>query len=189
MAYEDLREWIDTLEKEGELAKVKTKVDWDLEIGGIVQEVFDKGGPALLFENIKDHENTLCRKFFTGSLQNYSRIALMMGLPKNTPPKEIIKTYMERLEKPIEPVRVKTGAVKKNIISGDKVDLFQFPAPKWRARDGGRYIGTCDGVVTKDPGDRVGEYWPLQKDDSQQEPNWHHHHPGPAQLDALEGIP
>jgi len=25
------------------------------------------------------------------------------------------------------------------------------PAPKWHHRDGGRFIGTCDGVVTKDP--------------------------------------
>jgi UbiD family decarboxylase len=151
MAYRDLREWIDSLEKEGELARVKTKVDWNLEIGGIAQKVFDKKGPALLFENIKDHEGTLCKKFFTGSLANYSRIALMMGLPKGTPPKEIIRTYMERLEKPIKPVRVKTGPVKKNIVGADNVDLFQFPAPKWRLHDGGRYIGTCDGVVTKDP--------------------------------------
>jgi UbiD family decarboxylase len=151
MAYKDLKEWIGTLEKEGELARIKTKVDWDREIGGITQEVFDKKGPALLFENIKDHENTLCTKFFTGSLAKYSRIALMMGLPKDTPPKEIIRTYMGRVNNPIKPVVVKTGPVKKNIVSADKVDLFQFPTPKWRVRDGGRYIGTCDGVVTKDP--------------------------------------
>ena len=65
MAYKDLREWIKKLEEEGELARVKAKVDWDLEMGGIVQEVFDRGGPALLFENIKDHEDTLSTKFFT----------------------------------------------------------------------------------------------------------------------------
>jgi len=151
MAYDDLREWIDTLEKEEELTRVKAKVDWDLEIGGIVQEVFDKNGPALLFENIKDHEDTLSKKLFVGSLQSYSRIALMMGLPKDTPPKELIRIYMERLEKPIKPVLVKTGPVKKNVIPSDEADLFQFPAPKWRDRDGGRFIGTCDGVVTKDP--------------------------------------
>jgi 3-polyprenyl-4-hydroxybenzoate decarboxylase len=56
-------------------------VDWDLEIGGITQEVLYKGYPALIFENIKDHEDTLSRKSFTGSLQSYSRIALMVGLP------------------------------------------------------------------------------------------------------------
>ena len=79
MAFNDLREWLDTLESEGELARVKTKVDWDLEIGGITQKVFDEEGPAVLFENIKDHEDTLCKKFFTASLSTYPRIALAMG--------------------------------------------------------------------------------------------------------------
>ncbi|MFH0813060.1 MAG: hypothetical protein V2A69_09510 [Pseudomonadota bacterium] len=71
MAYRDAREWIDTLEKEGELSRIKTTVDWDLEIGGITQAVFDREGPALLFENIKDHEKTFCTKFFTASIATY----------------------------------------------------------------------------------------------------------------------
>ena len=151
MAYQDLREWINKLEIEEELARVKAKVNWDLEVGGIVQETFDNEGPALLFENVKDYENTLCKKLFVGSLATYTRIALMMGLPKDTLPEELIKVYMERIKKPIKPMLVDSGPVKENVISGDKVDLFQFPVPKWQNRDGGRCIGTCDGVVTKDP--------------------------------------
>ena len=85
MAIPDLAEWIEILEQEGELARVKTKVDWDLELGGITQETFDREGPALLFENIKDYDNTICRRFFTGALATYPRIALMLGLPKDTP--------------------------------------------------------------------------------------------------------
>ena len=79
MAFKDLREWITKLEEVGELARIKTKVDWDLEIGGVARETFDREGPALLFENIKDHENTICQKLFVGSLATYPRIALMMG--------------------------------------------------------------------------------------------------------------
>lgn len=150
MAYHDLREWIQKLKKEGELAEVKTQVDWNLEIGGIVQESFDRGGPALLFGNIKDYQNTLCKKLFTGSLSTFSRIALMLGLPKETPYQELIKVWRERSKKPIKPVIVDRGPVKENIVKGDDVDLFQFPAPLWHKRDGGRYIGTYDGVVTKD---------------------------------------
>ena len=91
MAYDDLNEWLAVLEKEEELAKINKKVDWDLEIGGIVQENFDRKGPALLFENIKDHEDTWCRKLFTASLSTYSRIALALGLATDTPPKELIE--------------------------------------------------------------------------------------------------
>jgi 4-hydroxy-3-polyprenylbenzoate decarboxylase len=151
MAYRDLNEWIETLEKEGELRRVKAKVDWNLEIGGIVQEVFNKKGPALLFENIKDYENAFCKKLFTASLSTYPRIALALGLPKDTPAKEIIKVYMGRVEKLVKPVIVDSGPVKQNKLMGEKVNLLGIPVPKWHHRDGGRFIGTCDGVVTKDP--------------------------------------
>ena len=51
----------------------------------------------------------------------------------------------------IPPVEVKTGPVKENIVRGSDVDLYQFPVPKWHFRDGGRYILTFAGVVTRDP--------------------------------------
>jgi UbiD family decarboxylase len=151
MAYYDMREWIDKLEKEGELTRINTEVDWDLEIGGIVREVTDREGPALLFENIKDHRNTIGQKLFTCSLSTFSKIALMMGLPKDTPYKELIRVWRERVKKPVKPVIVDKGLCKENILKGDDVDLFQFPVPHWQKRDGGRYIGTFHGVVTKDP--------------------------------------
>ncbi len=150
MPYQDLREWIQKLEEEGELARITKKVHWDLEIGGITQENFDRKGPALLFENIEEHENTLCKKLFTASLSAYTRVALMLDLPKDTPYPDLIRVWRERCKKPVKPVVVDSGPCKQNILKGDDVDLFQFPTPKWHDRDGGRYIGTFDGVVTKD---------------------------------------
>lgn len=151
MAIKDFRHWLEILEKEGEVARVTEKVDWDLEIGAIVEETYRIGGPALLFENIKDHEDTFCRRFHSAALSTYPRIALMMGLPKDTPYRELIKVHRERMKKPVDPVIVDSGPVKENIMRGDDVDMTAFPAPKWHERDGGRYIGTFDGVVTKDP--------------------------------------
>lgn len=151
MAFKDLREWLDLLEKERELFRVTSKVDWDLEIGGIVQKVFDEGGPALLFENIQDHENTLCKKLFTASLSTRSRVALMLGLPGYTSLKTLIEVYRDRLEHPVKPVMLETGSVKENIVQKDDINLFEFPTPKWHHLDGGRFIGTFDGVVTRDP--------------------------------------
>ena len=151
MAFKDLREWIDLLDKKGELFNVKAKVDWNLEIGAILQKVFDEGGPALLFENIKDYENTLCTKLFSASLSTNNRIALMLDLPSGTPPRALIEEYRKRIKRSIEPIIVETANVKENIIQGDDVNLFEFPAPKWHHLDGGRFIGTFDGVVTQDP--------------------------------------
>jgi len=151
MAYYDLREWIAVLEKEGELCRVKREVDWDLEIGAVARENMDRGGPALLFENIKDHRDTFCRKLLTCSLSTFGRIALMLGLPKETPYRDLIRIWRERVSKPLPPVIVDGGPCKENILKGEDVDLFQFPAPHWQKLDGGRYIGTFHGVVTKDP--------------------------------------
>jgi len=153
MGYESLREWLEKLEETGELKRIKAEVDWNEEIGGIVHKVYEMKdkAPALLFENIKDYQNTHCKKLFTSSLSTYTRIALMLDLPQNTPVKEIIQTVRERVKNPLKPVPVKDGPCKQYIEKGDEVNVLQFPVPKWHARDGGRYINTCGGVITKHP--------------------------------------
>lgn len=151
MAFESMREWISTLEREGELRTITAEVDSHLELGGIMQRVFDEEGPAVLFSNIKNYQNSLCRRVFSGSLGSHRRIAMAMGLPKNTAYPELIKHYREKMKERVAPVRVQTGPVKENVLVGDDVDLRQFPAPFWHKLDGGRYINTFGGVVTKDP--------------------------------------
>ncbi|UCG63795.1 MAG: UbiD family decarboxylase, partial [Deltaproteobacteria bacterium] len=47
----------------------------------------------------------------------------------------------------------KEAPVNENIVMGDDVDLYLFPAPKMWPLDGGRYIGTGDVIITKDPED------------------------------------
>jgi UbiD family decarboxylase len=153
MPYGDMRDWIAKLEEEGELKRIRAEVDWNEEIGGITQRVLDMKdrGPALLFENIKDYKATPCRKLFTSSLATYGRIALMLGLPKNTPVKEIIRTVREGVKTAVKPVIVRQGSCKENIMKGDKVNILDFPVPKWHAQDGGRYINTFGAVITKHP--------------------------------------
>jgi hypothetical protein len=46
---------------------------------------------------------------------------------------------------------VKDGPIFENIFDGDKVDIFNFPAPKFYELDGGRYIGTMATMVLRDP--------------------------------------
>lgn len=151
MAFQDLREWLATLEAEGDLRRIKAKVDWNEEISEIVRTVQVKRGPALVFENIKDHEDTLCRKMHVGSLARRKDIALMLGAPKDAGYPELIQLAKKRFMEKIKPITVKSGPVKENIIRGKDVDLFQLPVPQWHPLDGGRYINTFCSVVTKDP--------------------------------------
>ena len=53
MSFGNLREFIDALEKRGDLARIQTEVDPDQEITVIQHRVLAAGGPALLFENVK----------------------------------------------------------------------------------------------------------------------------------------
>ena len=54
MAYRSLRECVQDLESNGHLTRVKEEVDPDLEMADIHLRVHEAGGPALLFERIKN---------------------------------------------------------------------------------------------------------------------------------------
>src|SRR6201987_1395954 len=53
VAYRDLRDFVRTLEKEGELKRISDEVDPILEITEITDRTVKMGGPALLFERPK----------------------------------------------------------------------------------------------------------------------------------------
>ncbi len=152
----DLRGWLEKLTEEGELKKVQAKVACDGEIQEIGRQMSTIKGPAILFENIESHEDTWCGKFFIGSLNTYSKIALTFGLSKDTPGREITEKIRKTLRTPIDPVRVGTGPVKDNIIKKSSVDINKIPVPLWHPKDQGRYINTWAAIVTKDPD--TGEY-------------------------------
>jgi len=53
---DDIQQFIEKLEKAGELKRVKTEVNTNLEIAEILRRVSYTKGPAILFENVKDYE-------------------------------------------------------------------------------------------------------------------------------------
>src|SRR6204780_3898748 len=157
VAFGDLRGWLQALDGAGELQTIDAEVDWNIELGTVARLAQGPGtGPALLFNKIRDYgENARCRQGFAGALSSYRRIAMMFGLPPDTPPRELVKLGRTVLTGAIPPKIVNTGPVKENIVKGDDVDLNDFPAPQWNRADGGRYILTYGGVVTKDPNTNV----------------------------------
>lgn len=153
-AFGDLRGWIDALRAEGEVKEIDAEVDWDVELGTIIRMMQGDGtGPATLFNNIKDYNgpDAVCGKLFAGGQTAYSRLAMMFGLPRDTHPRELVKICRTIFNERVEPNVVKTGPIKENILKGDDIDLLKFPVPKWNALDGGRYVLTYAGCVTKDP--------------------------------------
>ncbi|MFC1901947.1 UbiD family decarboxylase [Chloroflexota bacterium] len=149
----DLREYIDKVKEIGEL-KVIDGADWDQEIGAISYLVAKAtpNPPAVIFDNIKDYKPGF--RVLSIPFSTEKRMALALGLPMELEKLELVKAMRAKLAetmKPVPPVEVKDGPILENVYTGDKVDLFMFPTPQWQGGDGGRYIGTGDAVILKDP--------------------------------------
>lgn len=144
----DLRGWIEACEKEGELKRIKAEVDWNLELSHIATFNEKKGGPALLFENVKGYDIPVVISAFSTP----KRMAITLGMPTTYSMCNMSREWMRIITKGlIKPVEVKDGPVTEEVIEGEKVNLFDFPAPHFYPLDGGRFIGTAAFLITQDP--------------------------------------
>ena len=150
--FNDLREFIAKAKELGEL-KLIEGADRDLEIGAITEWLASlPNPPALLFDHIPGFEAG-CR-VASNLFDTMTRTALVLGLSPQGSPKELIIEWREKIKQGLQlipPVKVGEGPVLENVHLADQVDLLAFPAPKWHEEDGGRYIGTGDAVIVRDP--------------------------------------
>ncbi len=153
MAFRDLREYIDKLEEEGELRRIGAEVDWNLEIGAISRRAIELRAPAQLFENVKGYPRgyRVFANLLAGTRPPYGRLALAMGLPKDTPTLELIEVFAQRTRNSVNPTIVNTGPCKEVIRKGDDVNVLDLPVPLIHGKDGGRYIGTWHIDINRDP--------------------------------------
>ncbi len=146
----DVREFIEICESEGELKRIKAEVDWYLELGHVAKLNEEKSGPALLFESVKGYSTPVLTSAYTKP----SRVAIALGMPRNSGIVDIAHEWMRRVtESPglIKPKTVSDGPIMENKMEGNGVDLTKFPIPQLYPRDGGRYFGTTAYLITKDP--------------------------------------
>ncbi|MFH1123527.1 MAG: UbiD family decarboxylase, partial [Pseudomonadota bacterium] len=149
----DLRNYIEQLKTVGELKEIQG-ADWNLEIGTITELVGEKGGPVLLFDNIKGYPKG--HRVLTNFINNTKQVNAAFGFPSGLSSFSLVRAVKEKFAqlKPTPPKEVSTGPVLENVQEGKDVDLLSFPTPKWHELDGGRYIGTGCMVIMQDPIDR-----------------------------------
>ena len=162
MAYTNLREFIQALEKNGELKRITAEVDPVLEITEIANRAVKNGGPALLFENPKGYDIPVLINAFAGmrnmeialQVDSVDEIAGRIAeyLEMQTP--QGLMGKLKMLPKLAEmgsffPREVKTGPVKE-IIKKDDFSLFDYPVLQCWPQDGGRFI-TLPLVFSKNP--------------------------------------
>jgi UbiD family decarboxylase len=138
----DLREFLDILEKAGELNTVAAQVDPKHELGAICK-IFNEraNGPALLFENVKGSTIPVVGQL----LGSDRRVALALGLSQ----KNVFEETVRRATAPIPTRVVPSGPCQEIVMEGADVDITKLPLCTNNPRDGGPYI-TAGHVIIRD---------------------------------------
>lgn len=149
MAFQDNRDFVETLKKTGDAVEVQREVDWDMEAGAIARLSNEAWGPAVLFGKVKDYPEGY--RIFGSPLANFRRVNIALGLDPDTAFPILLAEYGKRLQNRIKPTVVGDGPCKEVIVDEKDIDLFDFPVPMVHDGDGGRYIGTWHVLVTRAP--------------------------------------
>lgn len=160
MAYKDLQDFIDTLEQKKLLKRINAQVDSHLEITEIADRVVKRGGPALLFENVKGSKYPVLINAF-GS---YERLNLALEIGHINELANVISDFMDMssylgLINKIKALpkltrlttvfpRKVTHAACQEVV--EEPDLDTLPILHCWPEDGGRFL-TLPLVITKDP--------------------------------------
>lgn len=100
MAYKNLAECVQDLEKHGHLIRVKEEVDPYLEMAAIHLRVFENNGPAILFENVKGSSFPAVSNLF-GTLER-SKFIFRDTLPKVQQLVSLRSDPMQALRNPLK---------------------------------------------------------------------------------------
>ena len=148
--YNDLRDLVAELEKQGELKRIQG-AHWDLEIGVISELSFERGGPALLFQEIPGYPREY--RLLTNLCSTVKRSLLAIDMPTDLSIGEAMERWREfyRAYQAVPPAKVGSAPFRENVLEEKDVDLLRFPVPKWHEKDGGRYIGTGCTEILRDP--------------------------------------
>lgn len=151
MPYHDLRHFLGDLDGHNLLSRVTAQVDWNLELGHVSKLNEEAGGPALLYENIKDYPG---HRLLTSLYTTRERVALVLGMDPRTRLLDISREFMRRLQERgdyADTRLVPVGPCQENVLRGDEADILKFPVPKIYPLDGGRYVGTAACLISRDP--------------------------------------
>ena len=161
MPIEELAEFVNALDKSGELKRVKTQVDTNLEISEILSRVMYSNGPAVLFENVKNYDMPVLGNAF-GSMKRLEigletsdfteigqRIVDMTKMDIPTGIFEKIRKLPELSKMTdIAPKLQKNGPVTE--VFEDSPSFERIPILKTWPKDAGKFI-TFGLVATKHP--------------------------------------
>jgi 4-hydroxy-3-polyprenylbenzoate decarboxylase len=166
----DLRGFIKLLEERGQLRRISALVDSDLEISEIATRMLQKGGPALLFENVKGYDAPVA----VNIMGTVERICLAMNVEKpqdlEALGQKLALLYQPRPPKKFsqaidfgkvlfdvvkaKPSRDLLPVCQQVVLKDEAVDLNRIPMLRVYPGDAGRVL-TLGLMITKDPESKI----------------------------------
>lgn len=155
MAYQSLEECLVDLEKAGMLVRIREEVDPNLQMAAIHLRVFEAGGPALMFENVKGSPFRAASNIF-GTIQR-SRYIFRDTLTDVQQLIALKDDPVQAIKQPIKNIRTGIAALKafplKNPLQKpalfQQIGISQLPLIKHWPNDGGAFV-TLPQVYTED---------------------------------------
>ncbi len=155
MAYRSLEECLLDLEKNGQLVRIKEQVDPHLQMAAIHLRVFEAGGPALLFENVKGSSFRAASNIF-GTLER-SKFIFRNNLDKVQQLISLKDDPVQAIKHPINNFSAGLAALKAFPLKGpfskpvlyQQVKISDLPLIQHWPMDGGAFV-TLPQVYTED---------------------------------------
>jgi len=163
VAYRNLSAFLEELERDGDLARVRERVSPRLEISEIADRSVKAGGPALLFENVEGSAfpvainlfGTRRRMLKALELASWEEWDARLEFFLDPHPPEGLLEKLKAIPRVTElaavfPKTVRGGPCQEVVATGDAVDLGTLPVLTCWPQDAGPFV-TMPLVITKDP--------------------------------------
>ncbi|MGO8807574.1 MAG: UbiD family decarboxylase [Candidatus Bathyarchaeia archaeon] len=132
-----LRAFIEQLEDNGQLTKIRKPVSTEYELAGVINALGEK---PVYFENIKESPYPVV----AGLVSSKELIAMSLGIQKD----RLLPKLSRAIEHPEPPQTVSNGECQEVVESN--VDLTKLPIMRHTEKDGGKYIASATTII-EDP--------------------------------------
>ena len=133
----DFRSFLEQLDKDGELVRIRKEVSTEYEMAGIIDALSEK---PVFFEKVKESNIPV----LSGVVSSRELIARALNIKKE----QLLHKLSNAIENPVRPDVVEKGECQE-IVEKD-VDLTKLPIMRYTEKDGGKYIASAICIV-EDP--------------------------------------
>jgi UbiD family decarboxylase len=132
------RDFLEQLDKDGELTRIKREVSTEYEIAGIIEALQEK---PVFFEKIKESDIPVV----AGLVSSKKLIAKALRIKRD----QLLEKLLAAIEKPFPPPNVVERGECQEVVQRH-VDLTKLPIMRYTVKDGGKYIASAIAIV-QDP--------------------------------------